>query len=493
MVLYKPIPSGTDAYTYVHSAMWMQDNHKLVKKYQDTYAGAKAYVAPINEINLFLMGEETISDISYPIMSFYQIILIIALILSLMSLGYIITSSYRVALLSAFFILGNYGIFRLFIGSSVSNFLAFVIINIFCIILFYLKKSFHYFHLICLFFLLFALIVVHRYFTAPLFIITLIIYIVIYSLINNNFRDKITFFYHKYRTFTFFVCSIILFLLLILILIFKAPFTEALNSYFDENIKDSFIKEIPIYDYYYNIGSLLYFIGIVSFIVFPFVFRKYWKDLEILWLFVLLMLIFPITYYFGFYFNFDRILFLTIPYFSLFAAILCDFFLKRFHFLASSLLLIIIIFTLTINGVYTNIDLYKNSNLVFPEHIETLKFINSHTDLDEIIITNKNSISDTRHDRIISHRKFYVFSSDPKLIDEISGNKNKKETNKIIQEPDSKSSLSFLCKNNIQYIFLVKNKEAKEEVDRIIEQYKNSENYILVNSNKYTYLFKLKK
>ncbi|HCJ52886.1 MAG: hypothetical protein A2898_02875 [Candidatus Kerfeldbacteria bacterium RIFCSPLOWO2_01_FULL_48_11] len=451
--LKKPIPPGVDSETYINDANWILDNEKIPAPKQALYNHLKAYVTFEIDILIVVLKQFTGLNIVFPLFSLFQLFLIVFLCLTTYLVGSVFSRT--IGVISIAFIAINYGYFRLFNGSSVSNLLAFSLLNLFFYFLYQWHvsvKKVSYFILLVI--TIGSLFFTHRYLTAPILLFSIPLYAIIIFASHKKAREYF-FVGAKHilnsKTLTasiFFLATITLF---ILINYLSPIVVETLNSFFGVESESKFQKVITFGLYPDYIGPLLLIMGILGVIVFLLsqYQNKIHKIFPLFWT-VILLGIFPNVHYFGITFYYERLIFLGSTFLALFAAILVDFLYHRFiHLVRSPATLILVSSFLTVlivsAGVRMNVDLANRSNYVEEGHIEAFNILRSLTLKDETVISNTSRVSQTSHDRIISDRniKNYSFAST-------------QDASLIFFNPDDEATIEYLKNNGIRFIVLQK-------------------------------------
>jgi hypothetical protein len=490
MILYKASPPGTDAFTYIHEAMWVQDNDAVPQPYQKTYANANAYVSPITALNLFLLSDTSGQDITSSVNNFYQIILIALLALSLVALA-LTSGSPRLALLTLVGLLGSYGLYRLNIGSTLANLLAFTLVNSIAITLWWLRKKVQLWHLALLLGQLLGLIYLHRYLTAPIVLAVLALYGCVVLLVSRDRRSQLVSWIQHHRRLAKLSAVIAVSGLVLVYIVFQNPIFEAIRSFITTDSGDTSDYIFLLSDYRTYIGQPLYVLGVLGFIAFPFAFRHYWPQFGFVWCLTAFVLGLPLFALLGIDFYYDRTVIMAIPYLALFGAIMIEQVIVKLSPLLQRLTTAAIIVTGLVIGVSTNVDIYYNSNFVTPEHEAAYAYLTAISQPDEIALTNPNTISATRHDAIISHRDIRALTVDPQKVDQLAVGLEAARYS-VIQQPDNRVTQKYLRSHNIHFVILVKTGTAEEPfVRELIKSYRTSPHFVRAFANATVEIYQL--
>lgn len=479
MVLYKDSPSGSDAYIYVHEAMWVQDNDQLAVPYSETYAGADAYVSPMTATNLFLLSEASGQNIDFPVTTFYQISVIVLLVVSL-SLVALTTKSWNIVLLTLINLLSNVGLYVLNVAVTLSNLLAFVLVQSIILTVWWLRQRWQWWQAGLLAGQILALVFLHRYLTAPLFLFTLVLYGCVLLLRSNTIWLTLRHWLQQHRRFGIIIGFSCLLSLGLLYVAFQAPFYE-LNRTFILGLSPSGSGRFHLEGYINFIGQPLFWFGIIGFISFPIRFRVYWQQFGLLWTYTLLLISLPLLQFVGVNFYFERITFLIIPLFALFAGIMLDDVLKTLPTYLRRLTVIGLLLTTLIIGIQTNQRTYLSANFITPAHTAAYRFLQSISKTDEIILSNANNLSETHLDASLSHRTIRALSLNPESRHQITPLGLRQG---IIRQPNNHSAQQDLFNWGIRFVVIEKRFSLyQDEVPFVVAQYRKSKKFHLIFKN----------
>jgi len=469
----KPIPVGTDAATYLNDAKWITNNEVLPAPKQATYHGYLAYPSPFTSLIIVLLNKFTGLNLVYPLFSIYQLFLIFLIILSSYSVGKIYNN--LMSLLLPIALLGSFAIIRLFIGSTVSNLLAFVYINIIYYLVYqYLitkKNRILILIILCLIDIFFT----HNYLTAPLFIPLFILYTVFIFLVDKQLKHYLFINIKRInRYIKTFVLLIFTGLLLSFIFFYKSVFYEAISAFWKTSVEDKFRGAIPASQYGIYLGSFVFLIAIAGLIFYIIRFKKNilsYKILPFLWIIFLLGML--QTYRLGFDFYYERIIFLAAIFIPFFAAYLINFAFEktptsRRYFILILALFFVLTITSGLNKVWA---LYDSSNAVSKNQIMALNLLKDVSQNNDLVYSNVNAVSQTAHDIMISGRNIIYLSTEIVFC---------KENTACLafNEPNDKLSIDYFKKNNVKYfLFMMPSYEGNERLNILIKKYESSNYY----------------
>lgn len=488
--IQKPIPPGVDAATYINDVNWIFQNKTLPKPYQSTYHSFFAYPSQGTDINLFVWSVITGLNVVYPLFSLYQVFLIILLIGS----SYLVGGLYsrRVAILFPIALIGSFSIIRLFIGSTVSNLLAFSFVNIifYCVFQYIVYKNKRMIPLTII--ILFGLFITHGYLTAPIFIPIFLLYLLYLLFVSQELKTEVVAIIKSVRRFVFiFGLFILLFFLAYLFLYYRDLFTEAINSFLRPSQNEKFREVIRFAQYGSHLGPFLFQIGALGLLLY----LARWKEnllsfriLPIFWIGVLALLL--QTYRFGVDFFFERLVFLGGVFFALFAAYGVDALtkLRRMTHLPVLIPLTIALFSVLAvsSGANQVRTLYASSNKVQPDHIQALKIVQVKATIDDMVFSNENAVSQTVHDVMIANRDFAYLKIGKAHCSQVD------TACHAFNEPDRENNIQFFRENNIQFFLLMKpSVDGDALVDNLRKVYQNSEHYDTIFLSSNAALFKL--
>ncbi|MFA4930460.1 MAG: hypothetical protein WC570_01165 [Patescibacteria group bacterium] len=481
----KQIPIGTDATTYINDANWITNNGRVPAPYQPTYHGFLAYTAPFTSLNVALLHIFTHLNIIYPLFSAYQLVLIIFLLFSSYLVGK--TYSRNMSILFPVTVICSYSIIRLFIGSTVSNLLAFCFINIIYYLVVKYFQSYRPKNLLLILLMLFAIYFTHNYLTAPIFIPSLILYFIIIFSINKKIRNVLIQKSRENKKIVIIVSLIIIVLVVNFLIIYNHIIKEAINSFWKSSIQDKFLGEIPINKYGNYLGPFLYTFAILGILMYALK-KDNILSYKVFPLFYLLILFIILqTYLIGINFYFERIVFLAGIFIPFFCAYFIDLAIGRFKYSNKILLTLLSLFIviITISGVNKVKDLYDKSNNVTIDQVDVLKLLNTISLSTDMIVSNINAVSETNHDIMVSDRTILHVSTDTNkcLIDQACISFN---------NPAKPESIDFFKKNNIRYVLLLyPNKDGNSELDSLSHLYAINKNFTAIFIKNDAQLFKL--
>ena len=486
--IIEQIPVGTDAATYINEANWIVNNGDVPIPYQPTYYGFIAYVAPFTSLNIALLQEFTGLETQYPIMSIYQIFLILLLVFTSFLIGKIYSRLMSILLPIA--LLGSFSIIRLFMGSTVSNLLAFVFVSfIYYIIHQYVKNKNKKFIALMLLSLI-SLYLTHKYLTAPAFFVFIFFYAIYLFIVKHQIR---TFIFSEIKKIGRYPLGIIIISAVssigYLIYAFYPVIVEGITAFWQTNNGDKFRGEILTSQYGGYLGPILFSFALIGIAFYVIKIRKHLLSFRVFPLFwIVILLVILQTYRLGIDFYYERIVFLAGVFIPLFAAYYIDFIVSKnsLSIKFKSLIVSFFIILITVTGVNRIVELYNNSNVVTKTHIEALQILNEVSKNDDIIYSHINGVSQTNHDTMISDRYIVKLSTDYAScpIDNFSCI--------AFNRPLEDESIDFFKENKIKYFLLMKpNSEGNTNIDNLVEKFSNNIYYKnLFNSND-AYLFEL--
>lgn len=481
--LQKPIPTGNDASTYISDARWIVQHQQVLKPYQDTGHGLYAYPSPLTDYNLVVFHYLFGFEIMYPLMSWYQLFLIIFLVLSC----YIVGRKYSpiVGILYPLFTITSYSIIRLFVGSTVSNILAFIYINVFFLWLIKLtetKKRRYVFLMIATVIILFL---THGYLSAPLFIPVVALYIIGSVLLDANKRQHLKDNISRLQTWQRLVIALIIMGLIGTVSIYyNRILVEGLSAFTKEApTGDRFRSAIKFDQYGAYLGSVQAILGALG----AWFYLKDKKNrgfpllLPIWWLVCLALLMQGTRL--GFTFYYERFLFLGGPFLSFLAAYGSSTIIgkkskiTRIGIFSAMLLTVLVI----IDGVQQTNRLYASSNLVNPDHISALAVVKQNSDPEDIILSNINAVSQTKHDLMISERSIIHLPTNSTSCSPVD------QWCLAITHPASATSIQYFTQQRVHLIiFLKPSYDGDGLTDQLVNQYRQSKYFNTLYYTKYS-------
>lgn len=485
----KPIPVGTDAITYINDAQWITSNQIAPKAYQATYNGFYAYPSPLTDINIVLINQFTGLNFTYPLFSIYQLFLIVLIVLTSYLVGK--TFNNMTAVLFPIAVLGSFAIIRLFAGSTVSNLLAFMYVNIIYYLIYSYTRTKKSKLLLLIIFFIITLYFTHKYLTAPVLIISILLYIVYLFLINKQLKHIL---YSKLRKLGRYKGGIIIVVVSSLIgyalYAYYPVIKEGIVSFWGNTNGDKFRGPIFVSQYGEYLGPFLFAFGVIGIVFYIIQIRKNLLSYRIFPLFWILMLLIILqTYRFGIDFYYERIVFLAGVFLALFAVYPLNYFLtkvrnnsKLFIFIMTMFVVIIII-----SGTSRVKNLYDNSNIVTNNQIEALNLLKTVSKNDDLIFSHVNGASQTNHDVMISERSIQHITTELKQCGENN------DACLAFNQPDQESSITFFKNNNIKFFLLMKpNQEGNKNIDNLVEMFNNKILYNSLFNSDDALLFELK-
>lgn len=464
--LQKPMPPGVDAAVYLNDAHWIVEHHALPKAGQITYHGSTAYPAPMTALNAAAISQLTGWPLVFPTFSVYQAWLIVLLLLSCYLVGSIYSRS--MAILFPLAVLGSHALIRLFIGSTVANILAFIIIN--C--LFYLVHDYvtrrRQASLALVPIFLAGLYYAHSYLTAPLFIPVFLLYFLLVIATNTGLRQKFSSAIRRWPLWLKIGIPLAAVGLITAFIIYYIPvFREARYSFFLNQPASKFAGVIPVDRYQEYLGNFIFVPGVLGLIVYALRPKKNllsYRVLPFLWIVVLLGLL--QLYHLGISFFYERLVFLGGIFLSFFAAYFVNWvFVGRGRILAIAGILIFTTQTVISGAVYAK-DLYDKSNLIKPDQVQALNLLRDVSKPTDQVYSHINSVSETYHDVIVSDRDIIYLTT--------------KAVNCLIADarchafttPEAETSYEYFRTYGVQYFLFMKNsQEGNAVLDELIDRY----------------------
>ena len=487
--IQKPIPPGVDAVTYINDVNWIFQNETLPDPYQPTYHSFLAYPSQGTDINLFVWSVITGLNVVYPLFNIYQIFLIILLIVS----SYLVGGLYSrlVAILFPLALIGSFSIIRLFIGSTISNLLAFSFVNIifYCVFQYVVCKNKRMAPLTII--ILFSLLITHGYLTAPIFIATFFIFLFFLFFINRDTRIETVAIIKRIHWFVL-ISSLLIFLFFLVYLFFyyRDLFIEALNSFLRPSQNEKFREVIRFKQYGSYLGPFLFQIGTLGLLLYLARWKKNllsFRVLPLLWIGMLALLL--QTYRFGVDFFFERLIFLSGVFFALFAAYGVDALIKLRRITYSPVVFFIIAFfiVLVVSGGANQVQtLYASSNKVQSDHIQALKIVQTKTTIENQIFSNESAVSQTLHDVMIADRDFIYLKIGKTHCPQADA------ACYAFNEPNRENSINFFRENSINFFLLIKpSVDGDALVNDLSKVYQDSKLYDTLFLSPNVGLFKL--
>lgn len=482
----KPVPPGVDASVYINEARWSLKNRSIPHASQPIDHGSRAYTAPLTSLNISILYQLTGADLSSFLISAYQIVLIILLALSSFLVGR--TFSPTMSLLFPICVLGNFAISRLFIGSTISNILTFIYINLiyYSLAQFFLTRRMR--PLLLIPFCLIATYYTHNYLTAPILFPVFALYIGFLYLVRPEVRliVKSTLVRIPHWGRTLLALSVGL-LVLGLALAYIPVFKEAKFTFWQTKMADRFIGPVPLDQFGAAMGPALAVFGGFGLLLYVFKIRDNllsYRVFPVLWLFVLFGLL--QLNRIGISFFFERIVFLGAVFLSLFAAYLFEssFLRNRFHPRLYSCLIALFIILVVTQGAIRVKTLYLASNRVSLDHIAALEWLRYYTGPDAVVFSTVNAVSQTAHDVIVTDRTILHFTT---VKDRCAGD----PACVAFTTPNEPSSVAYFRAHGIaNFLFLRPGEEGDELMGRLLILYKNS-GYKLALANRDALIYQL--
>lgn len=467
----KPIPPGVDAGVYLSDARWILEHHSAPKIYQATYHGSRTYPAPLTAVNLAIAEFISGLDLTFPIFSAYQIFLIVLLIVSSYLVGLIYGP--RVAWLYPLSLLGSYAIIRLFIGSTVSNLLAFSYMNVAFYLVHRYRQRFESSVAALLVLFLSGLYLTHNYLTAPIFLPMFIVYIGYLLLIDRQFRAGCVGRLRALNKKILITSAIAGFAALTYLVIVYIPvFQEAKYTFWNNVATSKFQVPIPISQYQNYLGPFLSSLGVIGLALYVIRFRENiltYRVFPIFWIVALVLLL--QLYHLGIVFYYERLLFLGGPAIALFAAYAVNSFLDVRSGRAPLGAVTVGLFVILIasSGLGRVTALYKASNRVSRSQIEALNLLRTSTRLGEQIYSHVSGASQTGHDVMVSDRDILHLSTVFERCDLID------TVCRAFNKPGLQESQAFFRAQGVRYfLFLKPSFDGNELLDRLVTKYRSA-------------------
>lgn len=478
------VPPGADSSVYVNDVRWILENHRLPKPNEALTHGIQAYPSPGTDFVVtsivLLTGLPVITAFAW-----YQLLLIILLFFTSYLVGQLYSK--RIALFSLVALLGCFALYRLYIGSTVSNLMAFSIINLifyFSIVLSRATRKIFYVAVLALLFILLYLF--HSYLTAPIFIGAYAAYFIFLTLTKSEFRTHVSLFIRRSPrqvliVFGLFILSVIL----ILANKYRAIGFQAMEAFTSPGTGDKFQYIVE----WKQIGSLLgqpiWNLALLGLFIFLSSWKKNfhsWRIFPLLWLVVLWVLM--QSYKFGVNFYFERLVFLAGVFTALFAAISIA---KGVHEKKATLLLIFLFVSImVVSGTDYMVTLFKASNKVGDDQLAALEILANRVKPTDVVFSNNNGVSQTRHDVIITDANITYYPSvqaNCPVNDRIC---------KSFASPGSKQAVDVLEKDFVQYILLLKpNYESNSDLDVLAKKYSIHPRFKILYTSNEAYVFQL--
>lgn len=475
-VIIKPVPPGVDAAVYLNDVRWILNNHKLLKSNQPTYHGSSAYPAPLTDLNIVLLHLATNLDLVAPLFTLYQILLILLLLASSYLVGQIYSKTMSFLLPVA--ILGSFSIIRLFVGSTISNLLAFVYMNMIFVFICSFIKTKRVGSLFGIFFFSSGLYLTHNYLSAPIFIPTLVVYLLFLLIVDKKFRSATRSLFIGLRPYLKVALFIgFLFLMFVVVKAYLPIIKEARHAFLNTTIFTVFRKPIHLNELGPYFGTFSYgiaIIGLAAYLVKKSNFLTH-KSLWIFWIVVLLSLL--QLYRIGVNFFYERLVFLGAIAISLFASYAVDSLRESAHkqFYKYGVIVTLFITTLIVTGTNQINTLYLNSNKINADQIEGLTILRKVSTIQDVVYSQVNGVSETYHDMMVSDRDIVYFPTIQRNC--IKGSL----ACEAFTTPKDFQSKNFFHKNNIKFfLFLKPNMEGNVYLDRLVAQYQSDPAYSML-------------
>lgn len=470
--LHKPIPPGVDAAVYLNDAHWIVEHHALPKSGQITYHGSTAYPAPLTALNLAVISQLTGWPLAYPTFSVYQALLIVLLLLSCYLVGTIYGRT--MAILFPVAALGSHALIRLFIGSTVANILAFIIIN--C--LFYLTHDYvkrkRQVSLILIAIFLVGLYFAHSYLTAPLFIPIYFLYFILVIATNHSLRQGCIAAIQRWPRWLKVGVPLILVGSIAAFVIYYIPvFREARYSFWLNQPASKFAGVIPASLYQTYLGNFIFIPGVLGLCVYAFRPKKNLLSYRVLpWLWIIVLLGLLQLYHLGIHFFYERIVFLGGIFLSFFAAYFITWaFAGRGRGLAITGISFFIILTIVSGSVYAK-DLYDKSNLATSDQIQALRILHDISKPEDQVYSHINGVSETYHDVMVSDRDIVYLKT--KAVNCVPNDARCL----AFTTPEAESSYTYFRTGGAKYyLFLKPSQEGNAALDELISRYAANRHY----------------
>jgi len=394
--LRKPIPSGVDAINYIPGAQWIEKTGNAPDTYSPIQLGYVGYTSPLPSLDLAILQEISSINLTYPLFSIFQMLVLILLCLT----TYLVGSIYSkiAGIFSMFFLMISTGIIFLFTSSTIANLLALSLINVLFYIIYKFQKTKNKKYVILFIIFLTALFFTHRQLTFPLFLVVFPVYCLIIAFKSKN---SVKFYLYRIKTsikrnkiFSI-VCFAVLAVILSYIIYELANYlnsivTEWYKAYVIEDRTSKFGKLITPSDWIDYLGliytsfSLLGLIIIIKKIALN---KKYsFYIFPLVWIAISLLL--SLINYFGISFEAMRWFYQSYIFLALFSGIAVFEILKSFVFkkFLSSIIITIIIIIITIQGVKTNLLYSNTTNFVEDDDIALFELAYNKTSYGEKIL-----------------------------------------------------------------------------------------------------------
>lgn len=482
----KPVPPGVDSAVYINDVHWLVDNQTVPKPNQNTYHGSSSYLAPMTDLNISILNIITGLDVVSPLFSIYQILLIALIVLS----SYLVGKIYGnlTAILLPITVMASFSLIRLFIGSTVSNLLAFVYMNVIYYLSFryYITKKFVHILLIILLFI--SLFLTHNYLSAPIFVATFLLYALILIFIDNDLRYQVKkMFLSVNVSIRYIGLFIIGGLLFYLCMIYIPVFKVAKFAFWQNDTVDKFRGAITLSQFSTYLGPFVYTFAILGILFYFLNFKKNilsFRLLPFLYTFVLLILL--QTSRLGINFFYERLVFLGAIMIALFATYFFSHIVLRLDNTRYPIIIALFLTLVIPSGVNQAKTLYDNSNKITLPQIEALKLLKSVSTIDDVVYSNDNAVSGTYHDSIVSDRYIVYFST----------TLNRCIENDIrcvsFNTPEMNDSKQYFKENGVKFFLFMKNsQEGNSVLDQLITKYRDA-GYLELYLEKNVSLFELK-
>jgi len=387
-------------------------------------------------------------------------------------------------------LLGSFAIIRLFVGSTVSNLLAFVYVNIIYYLIYKYRRTKESKLVMLILFFIIVLYFTHKYLTAPVLIVSLLLYIIYLFLINQQLKHRL---YRKFKKLGRYKTGIIILVVASLIgyllYAYYPVIQEGLVSFWQTSNEDKFRGPIFVSQYGEYLGTFLFTFGVIGIIFYIVQLRKNLLSYKIFPLFwALILLIILQTYRLGIDFYYERIVFLAGIFIALFAVYSLNYLRTRITgnsklFLAILTMFIILIVTSGVNRIKV---LYDNSNIVTNNQIKALNLLKAVSKSDDLVYSHVNGVSQTNHDVMISERSIQHITTELKQCGENN------DACLAFNQPDLESSITFFKNNKIRYFLLMKpNQEGNKNIDNLAEMFNNKIYYNSLFNSSDALLFEL--
>lgn len=451
--LRNSVPPGVDASIYINDVRWITNNNVLPHPYQTVTHGSAAYPSPGTDILLSALTFISKQPIQFSVFNWYQETLIVLLFLTSYLVGTMFNK--RVAIFYVISLLASYSITRLYIGSTVSNLMAFSIVNI--IVYLTYKASLIRRKLaliICLIMLFFTLFLVHGYLTAPLFVPVFVIYLALLYSIKPEFRNYVRLKIINSGAITKIVAVITFVALgIFLVTLARQLVSEAVTA-FTNGIADNKFQNIILFSQYGDyVGRTLWVFSLLGIGAYMLSFKKNvlsYRVLPFLWVLVLWGLM--QMYHLGVNFYYERLILLAGIFLALFAAIFFDWLLRNSRipsFFVRSLLATSVVIVFITAGTGRVVSLFSSSNLLKSDQLTALRLLGTYIKPGEVVISNVNGISQTAHDVIVSNADITYSHTQNKLC---APPDNQCQA---FTSPGNSTSALYFKEHDIQYFLLM--------------------------------------